>query len=75
MIRLKQTVNLRLKVKGKVHTEFVREGKVFEFSGLVVEELDCAIFVAMPFLSRNDISVRGAKNQIICHRDGITILL
>ena len=39
----------------------------------MVEELDCAISGAMPFLSRDDISVRGAKNQIICHRDGTTI--
>ena len=49
----------RLKVKGEVHTEFVREGKVFEFSGLVVAELDCATLGAMPFLSRNDISQRS----------------
>ena len=54
-----------LQVVGEVHTTFSRGGRVFHFSGIVVEELDCDILGGVPFLERNDITPRCAKKQII----------
>ena len=61
-----------LGVVGEVHTEFERDGKTLHFSGLIVKELDVGILCGVPFLERNDITLRPARKQVIL-RDNTTI--
>ncbi|VDI45491.1 Hypothetical predicted protein [Mytilus galloprovincialis] len=54
-----------LKVIGEVHTNFTRDGRELHFEGLVVETLDVDILAGIPFMEKNDISIRPAKRQVI----------
>jgi len=54
-----------LDVVGEVHTSFSRDGKNLEFNGLVVKELDVEVLGGIPFMTRNDIYPRPAKNLIL----------
>ena len=53
-----------LKVLGEVRVKFCRDNKEFFFEGLVVDMLDVEVLAGMPFMERNDISIRPAKRQI-----------
>ena len=56
---------------GETRTSFSRGGKVFEFEGLVVEDLDVEILAGTPFMEANDIAVRPAK-RLVTLGDGTT---
>ena len=54
-----------LNVKGEVHAVLTRGGYTFKLDALVVDKLDVDMLVGMPFLSKNDICIRFAKQQIV----------
>ncbi|KAJ8366630.1 hypothetical protein AAFF_G00348290 [Aldrovandia affinis] len=53
-----------LKVLGEIRTHFQRDGHNLYFEGLVVEDLDSDILAGIPFMEKNDVSIRPAKHQI-----------
>ena len=53
-----------LKVVGEIRTCFQRDEHSLYFEGLVVENLDSDILAGIPFMVRNDISIRPAKYQV-----------
>ena len=53
-----------LKVVGEVRTCFQRGGQNLYFEGLVVENLDSDILAGIPFMVKNDVSIRPAKHQV-----------
>ena len=55
----------QLQVVGETRISFSRGDKVFNFEGLVVEDLDVDILAGTPFMESNDITVRPAKRQVI----------
>ena len=61
-----------LRVVGEVHLVFTRGNNTFDFSGLVVEDMDVEVLGSVPFLSRNRILPNCADNEIIL-RDGSVI--
>jgi len=61
-----------LNVVGEVHTSFSRDNRSLTFSGLVVKELDVEVLGGIPFMTRNDIYPRPAKN-LIMFGDGTSI--
>ena len=53
-----------LSIKGETKLTLNRDGKTFEFEALVVEDIDVDILAGVPFMIKNDITVRPAKFQI-----------
>ena len=53
-----------LKVIGETKLSFTRGQHVFQFEGLVVENLDVVVLAGTPFMEANDIAVRPAKSLI-----------
>ena len=54
-----------LEVVGETHVVLTRDDLSFEFSGLVVNDLDVDILAGVPFMEDNDISVRPKKRLIM----------
>lgn len=54
-----------LNVVGETHSQFTRDEFTFNFNALVVKNLDVDMLAGTPFLSKNDITPRVAKNEII----------
>ncbi|KAK3103372.1 hypothetical protein FSP39_018802 [Pinctada imbricata] len=54
-----------LHVIGETNTIFTHENHTLVFEGLVVENLDSDVLAGIPFMERNDISIRPSKQQII----------
>ena len=59
-----------MQIDGEVHFNVTRKCPVtnhthsFQFDGLVVKDLNCAILGGMPFLDRNDIYIRPNANSV-----------
>jgi len=54
-----------LHVIGETRTAFSRDGHELYFEGLVVENLDTDILAGIPFMEKNDVSIRPHKHQVI----------
>ena len=54
-----------LKVTGETQIVLVRDECQFKFDALVVEDLDVDVLAGMPFMERNDVSIRPSKRQVI----------
>ena len=59
-----------LNVIGETQANFSRGNRCFVFNGLVVDQLDSEILAGVPFMTRNDIIPRCAKNEIIIGDSG-----
>ena len=57
--------NLPPPVVGETRVMFTRDGRRFEFEGLIVENLDIYILGGTLFMEKNDLTIRPAKRQII----------
>ena len=53
-----------LQILGETRLTFSRDGHELFFEGLVVKNLDKDILAGIPFMQKNDISIRPAKYQI-----------
>ena len=53
-----------LRVMGETCLVFTRGGNKLYFDGLVIENLDTDVLAGIPFMERNDASIRPAKCQI-----------
>lgn len=53
-----------LKVIGETKLSFTRGQHLFQFEGLVVENLDVEVLAGTPFMEANDIAVLPAKRRI-----------
>ncbi len=58
-----------LEVVGETRTRFQRDGHSLYFEGLVVENLNFDIVAGIPFMEKNDVSIRPAKRQICLNED------
>lgn len=58
-----------LKVLGEIHTYFQRDNHELYFEGLGVENLDSDILAGIPFMMKNDVSVRPARHQVCLGED------
>ena len=54
-----------LTILGETRFELSRDGHQLLFEGLVVKNLDTALLAGIPFMERNDISIRPAKREIV----------
>ena len=54
-----------LRVIGETRITFTRDGREFEFDGLVVENVDIEMLGGAPFMEKNDLNIRPAKRQVI----------
>lgn len=54
-----------LKVIGETRTSFCRDGHELYFEGLVVDNLDTDVLAGIPFMERNDVSIRPAKREVL----------
>ena len=54
-----------MNVVGETSIVFSRDGREFEFNGLVVNNLDAEVLGSVPFQHRNDITLRIKKNSVI----------
>ena len=61
-----------LNVVGETHITLTRDNLDFQFSGLVVNDLDVDILAGVPFMEDNDVSVRP-KNKVISVGDNYSI--
>lgn len=61
-----------LKVIGEARMSFTRGDHILHFEGLVVENLDVEILAGIPFIERNDVSIRPSKRQIAIGNDTFT---
>lgn len=55
----------QLKVVGETRLSFSHEGHDLYYEGIVVENLDSDVLAGIPFMEKNDVSVRPAKQQIL----------
>ena len=55
----------KLNTVGEVHFTVNRDGRSFQFDGLVVRDLNDDIIGGMSFMKDNDIGVRPAKSMIV----------
>ncbi|VDI67074.1 Hypothetical predicted protein [Mytilus galloprovincialis] len=55
-----------LTVVGETRLTFTRDKHQLYFEGLVVENLDSDILAGIPFMEKNDISIRPARRQSTC---------
>ena len=53
-----------LKVTGKTKLSFARGNLVFQFEGLIVENLDVEVLAGTPFKEINDVAVRPARRTV-----------
>ena len=53
-----------LNVKGETHVLLTRDGLEFNFSGLIIDDLDVDILAGVPFMEENDVSVRPKRKLI-----------
>ena len=53
------------KLVGETCITFTRDGREFEFEGLVVENLVVEILGGTPFMEKNDLFLRPARCQVI----------
>jgi len=60
-----------LQIVGETRLTLTRDGREFQFEGLVVENLDVEVLAGTPFMESNDISIGPAKHQVILG-DGTT---
>ena len=59
-----------LNVQGETHVTLTRDELEFNFSGLIVDDLDVDILAGVPFMEDNDVSVRPKRKVISvgdCH--------
>ena len=54
-----------LQIVGETRLSFTRDQREFRFEGLVVENLDVDVLAGTPFMEKNDVAVRPAKQQVI----------
>ena len=60
-----------LTVVGETRLTFCRDNNKLYFEGLVVENLDSDILAGIPFMERNDISIRPAHRQVMIDNECI----
>ena len=53
-----------LNILGETHLTLSRDNHSLSLEALVVNDLDVDVLAGIPFMTRNDISIRPAKNQI-----------
>ena len=59
-----------LNILGETHLTLSRDSHSLSLEALVVNDLDVDVLAGIPFMARNDISIRPAKHQItICDTD------
>ncbi|CAG2238702.1 unnamed protein product [Mytilus edulis] len=58
-----------LTVVGETRLTFTRDKHQMYFEGLVVENLDSDILAGIPFMEKNDISIRPARRQVLIGND------